>query len=51
MTYAEWAQRHPQAAEELQGLIGAMPWSMTGEAGHKSEAWAQQQIRFKAADI
>lgn len=49
MTYAEWQQRHPQAAEELQGLIGAMPWPANAEADGKSEAWAQQQIRLKAA--
>jgi len=50
MTYDEWAARHPHAAADLQAMLGAVPWPTgpTGSEG-KSEAWAQQQVRFAAA--
>lgn len=47
MNYAEWAQRHPQAAAELaQMLTGAVDG--TAVAG-MSEAYAQQQARLAVA--
>jgi hypothetical protein len=48
MTYTDWARRHPQASAELQQLLNGSPPADPGAAG-KSEAWAQQQIRLKAA--
>lgn len=50
MDYNDWAARHPQAAAELNQMLGAVPWPTTPEGGDgKSEAWAQQQVRFKVA--
>lgn len=48
MTYQDWAARHPQAAAELEHVIGTDTASPEDSDG-KSEAWAQQQVRFKAA--
>lgn len=45
--YTEWALRHPQAAADLQQVLGAVPWPTGEENDGKSEAWAQQQVRFK----
>ena len=50
MTYAEWEAKHPQAAAELFGVICAAPWPAPAEVDEKSEAWAQQQDRFKFAE-
>jgi len=47
MSYAEWALRHPQAAQELERLTSVVATS-TGADG-KSEEWAQQQDRLAAA--
>lgn len=47
--YGEWARRHPAAAAELAQLIGGMPWAIGAENKGKSEGWAQQQVRIKAA--
>jgi len=50
MTYSEWAARHPLAAAELEQMHGALPWPVTPPGGDgKPEAWAQQQVRLKAA--
>ena len=49
--YYQWAARHPQAAAELNQMLGAIPWPATAEADGKSEAWAQQQVRLKAAHM
>lgn len=48
-TFNQWAARHPQAAAELQELLGAVPWPATEHTDGKSEAWAQQQIRMQWA--
>jgi len=51
MTYIEWAQRWPQAAQELRELQGYLTWPPAANCEDKSEAWAQQQDRmtiFKA---
>lgn len=47
--FNQWAARHPQAAAELQALLGAVPWPANEHTDGKSEAWAQQQVRIKAA--
>lgn len=50
MTYQDWATRHPQAAAELQQVLGAGPsYTMDPNAEYKSEAWVQQRVRFKVA--
>lgn len=46
-TYDEWAARYPDAAIDLQHMLGALPWP-TG-SDDKPEAWAQQQARFQIA--
>lgn len=48
-TYADWVAQHPQAAADLQQLIGAMPWPASEAAAGHSEAWAQQQVRLAIA--
>lgn len=48
--YNDWAARHPQAAADLQRLLGAVPWPTVPAGGDgKSEPWSQQQVRFKVA--
>lgn len=47
--YEIWARRHPQAAAEMQQLIGAIPWPANDLTDGKSEAWAQQRTRFNVA--
>lgn len=48
--YNDWARRHPEAAADLQRVLGAVPWPVTPPGGNgKSEAWAQQQQRLKVA--
>lgn len=48
--YNDWATRHPEAARDLQVLLGAVPWPQTPAGGDgKGEAWAQQQVRLKVA--
>lgn len=48
--YSDWAARHPQAAADLERVLGAVPWPTTPAGGDgKSEAWAQQQVRFRVA--
>lgn len=50
MTYLEWKARHPLAAYELEVALGAAPWNNDGpSSAGRSEAWAQQQVRFLAA--
>lgn len=50
MTFNEWAACHPAAAADLQAMLGAVPFPVpVADGGGKSEAWAQQQVRFKAA--
>lgn len=49
MSFNQWAARYPQAAAELQLMMGAVPWPATELTDGKSEAWAQQQIRLKVA--
>lgn len=49
MTYAEWAQRWPEAAAEQVAMLTEQCGDVPDTAVGKSEAWAQQQIRFKAA--
>lgn len=45
--YLEWAAKYPQAATELQLMLGALPWATNTENTGKSEQWSQQQQRFK----
>lgn len=48
--YKEWAARHPQAARELQILFNVLPQPEQSDFSlGKSEAWAQQQVRFAVA--
>lgn len=47
--YATWAAKHPQAAAELQQMLGAIPWPATEITDGKSEAWAQQRDRMTIA--
>lgn len=50
MTYLEWKARHPLAAQELEVALGAAPWNNDAPSSvGRSEAWAQQQVRFLAA--
>lgn len=46
-TYADWAQRHPQAALELTQITAAAPAG--DEEQGTDEAWSQQQARFQVA--
>lgn len=48
MTYSEWAQRHPQAAAEL-AQVTAQQTAMIPYDESGTEAYAQQQVRFKVA--
>ncbi len=45
MTYEQWATRHPAAARELAGVLGAT----AQHGGEGSEAKAQQSVRFAVA--
>lgn len=47
--YAVWQARHPQAAAELNQILGAIPWPATDRTQEKSEAWAQQRARMDIA--
>lgn len=50
MNYNEWATRHPQAAAELQAVIGAGSTPTSPEGGDgRSEAWSQQRARMQVA--
>ena len=49
MSYSDWARRHPAAAADLQEELGALPWPTNTDNTGKSEAWAQQQVRFTAS--
>lgn len=49
MTYNNWQAKHPQAAIDLFNVICDAPWPPPAKVADKSEAWAQQQIRFKFA--
>lgn len=47
--FNQWAARYPQAAAELHNMLGAVPWPANEGTEGKSEAWAQQQVRFQVA--
>lgn len=48
--FRDWARKHPQAAADLELMLGAVPWPVTPDGGDgKSEAWAQQQVRLRVA--
>ena len=49
MTYNEWAERWPEAAAEQAAMLTEQCHTTSEQAEGKSEAWSQQQIRFKAA--
>jgi hypothetical protein len=50
LTFDEWSQAFPEAAQALGYVLGAVPWPVIPSGGDgKSEAWAQQQIRFSVA--
>ena len=47
-TYEEWKAAHPDAAIDLEHMLDALPWPTGPEEGYgRSEAWAQQQARFR----
>jgi len=46
IAYEQWAARYPQAAAELNQMLGAVPWPASESAQEKSEAWAQQRARL-----
>ena len=49
-TFLEWAAAHPVAAADLMAMYARAPWNNDAPtANGKSEAWAQQQVRFLAA--
>lgn len=50
MTFEEWAQRHPIAALELYYLLGAALEPPKELKPPRSEAWVQQQVRFRVAE-
>ena len=47
--YADWRRKYPDAAADLERVIGAPHWTAAVAADAGSEAAAQQQIRFKFA--
>lgn len=48
--YSEWAAKHPEAAADLQRVLGAVPWPTGPEwSDGKTEAWAQQRVRLQVA--
>ena len=49
MIFNQWAAKHPQAAADLQSMLGAVPWPANELTDGKSEAWAQQQVRLRVA--
>jgi hypothetical protein len=50
--YQQWAAKHPHAAAELEQILGAVTQPTANYDGDgKSEAWAQQQVRLKAAHV
>lgn len=49
--YEQWAARYPQAAAELNQMLGAVPWPAVTNTDTKSEAWAQQQTRLNVAAV
>lgn len=51
MDYSDWRARHPAAAAELEGAVIGTQTLDPPESEGKSEAWAQQQVRFKAARL
>lgn len=50
MTYQEWASRHPVAAAELVAVLADVSMPVRPDAFGKTEQWAQQQVRFRAAE-
>ena len=46
--FSVWAARHPQAAQEFIEMISGQAQRAAAETD-TSEAWAQQQVRFKCA--
>lgn len=49
MTYTDWARRYPAAALEL--ITVSEDTVVSAPAKKQSEAWVQQQVRFKAAQF
>ncbi len=49
MTFDEWRIAHPDAAADLDGVLGGLVPLNDGRPADKSEAWAQQQTRFSVA--
>lgn len=48
-SYEEWAARFPGAAAALAQTLNAVQSAPVDGGGGKSEGWAQQQVRLKAA--
>lgn len=48
-SYPEWAQQFPEAAAALEAMQTGVFTNSPVETYGKSEAWAQQQVRFKVA--
>lgn len=48
MTYAQWGAQYPQAAQALRQVLGTDTAAPEDSEG-KSEAWAQQRVRLRAA--
>lgn len=49
MTLNEWRRLYPEAAAALLSTVEVVPFVSGGDSG-ASEAWAQQQVRLRAAE-
>lgn len=47
MTYEQWQDAFPEAAQAFKYVIAAAPWNHDDGKQGDSEAWAQQQVRFQ----
>lgn len=49
MDFDDWMVKYPEAATELLDIVNEPLSRMSRRAQHRSEAWAQQQVRFDVA--
>lgn len=49
--FNDWVMRHPEAAADLFEVLSAGAHVPGTDNEDKSEAWAQQQVRFKAGEL